>query len=92
MIALFVAILFWLAGTILMGASFYLTNKLRETGEHLLKDAEHEKGKDNSASLARAIEGNILEHIPSYVVHMATGVIGALFLAFGFVALAFYVH
>jgi hypothetical protein len=90
--ALLGAILFWLIGMYLMWKGYSLTKRMRIAGIRMLKDSEHEKGKDNSASIARAIEGKILGHIPSYLVHVVMDVLGALFLVVGFVALAFYVH
>ncbi|MET1249091.1 hypothetical protein ABWW58_09910 [Sporolactobacillus sp. STCC-11] len=92
MTALIITILFWLLGLAVLSASFFLTKEMKEAGEHLLEDAAHEKGKDDSASIAMAIEGKFLRRVPSYIIHMVTGVIGATLLAFGFVALAFYVH
>jgi hypothetical protein len=92
MTALVITILFWLLGLAVLSASFFLTKEMKEAGEHLLEDANHEKDKDDSASIAMTIEGNLLDYIPSYVIYMVTGVIGATLLAFGFVALAFYFH
>lgn len=92
MMALILAAVFWLAGLIMLAAGFVLTRKLRSAGEELLYQAEHEKGKDNSASIAMTIEGCILNNIPSYIVHMVTGVAGSVLLVLGFVAIAFYVR
>ncbi|MCO7175429.1 hypothetical protein ACFP7A_06575 [Sporolactobacillus kofuensis] len=92
MMSLVLAILFWVLGMILMNAGFFLTKKMREASDHLLEDAEHEEGKDNSASIARTIEGAILDHIPSYVLHLVGAVLGSMFFVIGFVALAFYFH
>ncbi|WP_100489276.1 hypothetical protein [Sporolactobacillus pectinivorans] len=90
MIALVVAVLFWLAGFILLAAGFVFTGKLKSVGKHLLEHADHEKGKDNSASIALTIEGKIVEYIPGYLIHVATGITGSLLIVLGFVALAFY--
>ncbi|MCL1632719.1 hypothetical protein M3N64_12395 [Sporolactobacillus sp. CPB3-1] len=92
MAALWIAILFWILGCAVLIMSFFLTHKIRETGEHLLKDAEHEKSRDDSASIAMTIEGQVLEHIPSYLIHMVTAFLGLTLIVFGVVALAFYVH
>ncbi|MCO7124554.1 hypothetical protein NIE88_02010 [Sporolactobacillus shoreicorticis] len=92
MAALIIAILFWILGMAALCASFYVTKEMREKGEHLLKESEHEKGKDDSASIAMAIEAGFLKRIPSYVIHLVTGTVGATLIVFGFVALAFYFH
>ncbi|TGA96645.1 hypothetical protein E4665_14650 [Sporolactobacillus shoreae] len=92
MAGLILALLFWLAGFGLLAAGYVFTVKLKSAGKHLLEHADHEKGKDNSASIAMTIEGKILEYIPLYLIHMATGVAGSLLIAMGFVALAFYAH
>lgn len=92
MAALIIAILFWILGMAVLCASFYLTKEMKQAGEHLIVEAEHEKGKDDSASIAMTIEGKFLNRIPSYVIYMVIGVIGATLLVFGFVALAFYFH
>ncbi|MCQ2011053.1 hypothetical protein NOM01_13710 [Sporolactobacillus sp. STSJ-5] len=92
MAALIIAILFWILGMAVLCASFYLTKEMRQAGDHLIVEAEHEKGKDDSASIAMAIEASFLKRIPSYMIHMVTGTIGATLIALGFVALAFYVH
>ncbi|RYM05190.1 hypothetical protein EWH99_07175 [Sporolactobacillus sp. THM7-7] len=92
MIALILAILFWLVGMCLMLSS-YLTNRmLRTTGEHLLRQAEGEKGKDNEESILLSIEGKVLDNIPSYLVHILSNISGSLLIVLGFVALAFYLR
>lgn len=88
--SLIIAILFWLAGIALMLAGYTLTRKMKAAGRHLLIHAEHEKGKDNSASIAMIIEGKILKYIPGYLVQIITNVSGSILITFGFVALAFY--
>lgn len=92
MIPLILAILFWLAGIALMTAGYLLTWKIKTAGRHLLAHAEHEKGKDNSASIAMTIEGKILKYFPNDLVQLITNISGSLLITFGFVALAFYVH
>ncbi|RYL93505.1 hypothetical protein EWI07_07160 [Sporolactobacillus sp. THM7-4] len=92
MIPLSLAILLWVAGLYLLFLSYRFNRKLRESGQRLLSHAEHEKGKDNSASIAMTIEGKILDNIPSYLIHMAMSAAGLLIIALGFVALAFYAH
>jgi hypothetical protein len=89
MTALIFAIIFWLAGFAVMSGGFFLHRNLRRKAKHLLEHAEHEKGKDNSASLALTIEGRIAEFTPGYIVHTVTGVSGSLLIVMGFVALAF---
>lgn len=88
--SLIIAILFWLAGIALMFAGYIMTRKIKAVGKQLLVHAEHEKGKDNSASIAMTIEGKILKYIPGYLVQIMTNVSGSVLIAFGFVALAFY--
>jgi hypothetical protein len=91
MISLILAVIFWIAGFAVLTLGFVLTNRLRTAGRKLMMRAEHEKGKDNSASIAMTIEGSALNHIPSFVIHVVTGVTGAILFAFGCVALGFYV-
>ncbi|MFX3618804.1 MAG: hypothetical protein ACE3JK_14950 [Sporolactobacillus sp.] len=88
--ALLLAILFWLAGTALLAGGYLITGKLKKTSDQLLTDAEHEKGKDNSASIAMTIEGKILDYVPSYLIHLSMSIVGLLFIVIGFVALAFF--
>lgn len=90
MTALIFAIVFWLAGSAVLSIGFLLHRNLRKAAKHLLEHADHEKGKDNSASIALAIEGRIAEHIPGYAIYMATGVSGSLLIVIGFIALAFF--
>ncbi|WP_010632487.1 hypothetical protein [Sporolactobacillus vineae] len=89
MAALIFAIIFWLAGFAVLSGGFFLHRNLRRAGKHLLEHADHEKGKDNSASIALSIEGKIVEFIPGHVIHTVTGVSGSLLIVMGFVALAF---
>ncbi|CAM3177141.1 hypothetical protein [Sporolactobacillus spathodeae] len=90
MSGLLMAILFWCAGIALLIGSYSITSRLRKASEELLMHSEHEKGKDNSASIALRIEGKILDYIPSYLFQIAFSVFGSLLIAFGFVALAFF--
>lgn len=90
MTALILAIVFWLAGFFVLSTGFLLHRNLRKAAKHLLEHADHEKGKDNSASIALTIEGRIAEHIPGYVIHTATAASGSLLIVMGFIALAFF--
>jgi hypothetical protein len=90
MTALIFAIVFWLVGFAVLSAGFLLHRKLRLVAKHLLEHADHEKGKDNSASIALTIEGRLAEFIPGYMIHLTTGISGALLIVMGFVALAFF--
>ncbi|QAA23454.1 hypothetical protein [Sporolactobacillus terrae] len=92
MAAILLAILLWLIGLFVLSASFFLNAIMRKKADVLLKDAEHEQGKDESVSIAMTIEGKILDRIPSYVIHSVTGVVGLTLIALGVVALAFYFH
>lgn len=92
MFSLILAILFWLAGIALMFAGYILTRKIKTAGKKLLIHAEHEKGKDNSASIAMTIEGKMLKYTPSFLVQVITNISGSILITFGFVALAFYIH
>lgn len=88
--ALLLAILFWLVGMVLLAGGYLVTGRLKKTSDQLLTHAEHEKGKDNSASIAMTIEGKILDYIPSYLIYLSMCIIGLLFVVLGFVALAFF--
>ncbi len=90
LVALILAILFWLVGFAVLICGFILTGVLQSAGRKLMEHAEHEKGKDNSASLAMAIEGRLLRSIPGYVVHLGTVTAGLTLIAIGCVAIAFY--
>lgn len=90
MISLILAIFFWLAGMCVMGGGYVLARSLRSAGRHLLEEADYEKGRDNSLSIALGIEGKILSYIPSYLLHMIVCTAGLVLIAVGFVSLAFF--
>ncbi|BBN99905.1 hypothetical protein [Sporolactobacillus terrae] len=92
MAAILMALFLWIIGLAVLSASFFLTHMIRKRADALLEKSEHEEKKDESASIALAIEGKLLDQIPSYVTHTTTGVVGLTLIALGVVALAFYFH
>lgn len=87
--ALFIAIIFWLIGIVLIISERYLIAKMRHVDHELEKEAEALKFQDNSASMVLTIEEKVLDLIPWFSVRLVTLVIGMILIVFGFVALGF---
>lgn len=89
MTALVISIILWLAGVLIIMLGYFGVGKLKGAGHHLQRRAEHEKGKDDSASIALAIEGKMIDVLPVYMINIISAVIGVVLIALGFVAIAF---
>ncbi|WKB36338.1 hypothetical protein QS257_04100 [Terrilactibacillus sp. S3-3] len=89
MTALVISIILWLVGVLIIMLGYVAVGKLKGVGHDLLRHAEHEKGKDNSASIVMAIQGKIIDVFPVYMINIFTAIIGIVLIALGFVAVAF---
>ncbi|TCP24092.1 hypothetical protein EV207_12715 [Scopulibacillus darangshiensis] len=89
MVALFISIIFWLIGLVIIFSGRLVINRIHKMDHELEKKAKALKFKDNSASMAATIEDKALDMVPWYLVRLSATIIGMIFIVFGFVALGF---